>query len=158
MNDQYGQRSKDLRAVFASCQGEALGMQALYERMGAAEVGNAKERKNIRDTLPWLVRCGFLLKVGRGKEATFQASGVPLKVRRKLTEAELKERKRARNARRLPLQRVIRSIAVRDQEPSASKSSPPRWPAPVETVEQFLARGGRVQRLTAHWEQMERAA
>jgi hypothetical protein len=27
-----------------------------------------------------------------------------------------------------------------------------------ETIEQFLARGGRVQRLPTHWEQMERAA
>jgi hypothetical protein len=121
--------------------------------MGCAGVGGAKERTNIRNTLPSLVRCGFLVKVGSGPDATYQSSG-KAKKRPKVTEAELAERKRERNALRTAAS-LVRSRAARVELQAANTPAPAKAKAvePGETVEQFLARGGRVQRLTATWEQ-----
>lgn len=126
------------------------------------------QRRAVRDAVRYCVGAGFIsrteTKIGPVYELTGQ--GMPRVV---LTDAERKERQRqrdagrARNSRR-PAQHAVaapkRSRAARvamqaanTPEPAAVREAPL-----VETVEQFLARGGRVQRLPTHWEQMERAA
>lgn len=159
MNRQYGERPASMRKVFEAAPDEAFSAQALYERMGVAAVGQAEERKNIRNTLPSLVRCGFLLKVGMGSSATYQSTG-KAKKRGRATEAELAERKRQRNALRPSASNAVRTRAARVEMQAANTPAPAKAPAavPGETVEQFLKRGGRVQRLTTRWEQMEQAA
>ncbi len=126
------------------------------------------QRRAVRDAVRYCVGAGFIArtetKIGPVYELTGQA--MPRVV---LTDAERKERQRqrdagrARNSRRPPQHAVAapkRSRAARvamqaanTPEPAAVRASPS-----AETIEQFLARGGRVQRLPTHWEQMERAA
>ena len=162
MSKKYGELAQELRQVFNASPDEYLTSQALYERMGAAGPTHRQERESIRDTLPWLLRCGFLVKHGRGMTASFKASGQGMK-RQRLTEEQLQARKRERAALRSQRERAARlqrTRAARVGVKAANTPSPAtvKADAPAETVEQFLARGGRVQRLTAHWEQMECAA
>ncbi len=154
----YGERATNLRMVLDATPDEALKAQDLYDRMGIAAVGQAEERKNVRNTLPALVRCGFVLKTGSGPDATYQSSG-KAKKRRQAPDAEKGARKRERNALAAAAKQV-RTRAARVEMQAANTPVPAKAkPMPaVETVDQFLARGGRVQRLAANWEQMERAA
>lgn len=162
MSKKYGELAQQLRQVFNDSPDQYLTSQTLYERMGAADPGQRQERESIRDTLPWLLRCGFLVKQGRGMTASFKASGQGMK-RQRMTEEQLQERRRERAALRSQRERAARlqrTRAARVGVKAANTPAPATVKAdiPAETVEQFLARGGRVQRLTAHWEQMERAA
>ncbi len=154
MNREYGERAKSIRAVFEAVPDEAMTTQSLYERMGVAAVGMAEERKNVRNTLPALVRCGFLAKKGLGTDATYQSTG---KAKRtpKASDAELARRKGRRNALRQSTVTAVRTRAARVAQQAANTPAPAKAPKVVEgeTVEQFLARGGRVQRLVATWEQ-----
>jgi hypothetical protein len=86
-----------------------------------------------------------------------------------LTDAERKERQRERDAgrarsRRRPQQHAVaapkrsRAARVALQAANMPEQAAVRAAPSAETVEQFMARGGRVQRLPTHWEQMERAA
>ena len=154
----YGERAANVRQVLDATPGEALKAQDLYERMGIAAVGNAEERKNVRNTLPALVRCGFVLKTGSGPDATYQSSG-KAKKRRQAPDAEQGARKRERSA-LAAATKLVRTRAARVEMQAANTPAPAKKPAFQlgETVEQFLARGGRVLRLAASWEQMERAA
>jgi len=149
----YGERADRLRKLFEAAPNEKFTNQVLFERMDAASVGQAEERKNIRNTLPSLVRCGFLKKEGLGSGATYQSTG-KAKKRPKASPAELAERKRQRNALRTA-QHAVRTRAARVELQAANTPAPAKLKAvePGETVEQFLARGGRVQRLVATWEQ-----
>ena len=85
MSKKYGELAQQLRQVFNASPDEYLTSQTLYERMGAAGPTQQQERESIRDTLPWLLRCGFLVKQGRGMTASFKASGQGMK-RQRLTE------------------------------------------------------------------------
>lgn len=158
MSKIYGERASNVRKVLDAAPDEALKAQDLYERMGIAAVGQAEERKNVRNTLPALVRCGFVMKTGSGPEATYQSSG-KAKKRRQAPDSEQAARKRERNA-LVAATKLVRTRAARVEMQAANTPAPAKPPAVRrgESVAQFLARGGRVQRLTAHWEQMERAA
>jgi hypothetical protein len=158
VNREYGERTKAIRATFEAIPDEAISAQTLYERMGAASVGQAEERKHIRNALPALVRLGFVKKVGLGSDATYQATG-RAKKRVKTTPAELAGRKRRRNPLRPSAAAAVRTRAARVAQQAANTPAPakPKAVETGETVDQFLARGGRVQRLRAHWERMERA-
>lgn len=148
----YGERAESVRKVFEAALGKKLTRQALYERIGATGAGQADERRNIRNTLPALVRCGFVRKVGLGGTATYQGTGKAKRAPK--APAELAEPKRQRSAQRTPVN-PVRTRAARVAQQAANTPAPARVKAvePGETVEQFMARGGRVQRLTAHWEQ-----
>lgn len=153
MNIEYGERAKSIRAVFEAVPDEAMTTQGLYERMGLAAVGMAEERKNVRNTLPALVRCGFLAKTGLGTDATYQSTG---KAKRapKASDAELARRRGRRDALRQSTATAVRTRAARVAQQAANTPAPAKAPKVMEgeTVEQFLARGGRVQRLVASWE------
>lgn len=143
MSDEIGGRAAEMRKVFAAAPSEEMTMQRLYERMGVVDVDQALERKNIRSTMPCLVRGGFVVKTGLGPAATFKATGAGMKRPTATGEGRASRAVHDRSrAARVGLQaaNTPQPFNVADVEPG-------------ETVEQFLARGGRVQRLTAHWEQ-----
>lgn len=138
---------------------------AICEGCGAE---TADQRSAVRDALRYCVAAGFLARTETKIGPVFQLTGQGMP-RVVLTEAERKQRQRERDARRVrtprpPRQRAPatpkRSRAARVEMQAANTPVPAKAkPMPVvETVEQFLARGGRVQRLPTHWEQMERAA
>lgn len=150
MTNVYGERAADLRKVFEAALGKKLTRQMLYERMGATGAGQAAERRNIRNTLPALVRCGFVRKVGMGGTATYQGTG---KAKRSpKVPAQLVESKRQRNAQRTPVN-PVRTRAARVAQQAANTPAPAKARAVEsgETVEQFLKRGGKVDRLPSVW-------
>ncbi len=139
--------------------------RAVCEGCGAE---TADQRSAVRDALRYCVAAGFLARTETKIGPVFQLTGQGMP-RVVLTDAERKQRQRERDARRVrtprpPRQRAPaapkRSRAARVEMQAANTPAPAKAkPMPaVETVDQFLARGGRVQRLAANWEQMERAA
>lgn len=150
MSRQEGNRSKALRVLFDAAGEAGLVIQAVYEGMGVAGVGQAKERDRIRDTVPWLVKCGYLVKKGRGPSAVFKVSGqgMPRKVD---TEQRRLARERAK-ADATAKAFAARTARVAMQAANTPKPSKTPVPAEGETVEQFLARGGQVQVLPSVWD------
>lgn len=140
-------------------------MPAICEGCGA---DTAVQRSAVRDAVRYCVDVGFLSRTDTKIGAVYQLTGQGMP-RRILTDAERKQRQRERDARRVRARRPARparaaapkrSRAARVDMQAANTPAPANLKAVPqgETVEQFLARGGRVQRLTAHWEQMEQAA
>lgn len=156
MSKAYGVRTKELRAVFSAAPNESLRLQAIYERMKADGVGDGDERNAIRDTLPWLIRCGFLLRTGRGKNASYQFSGQGMR-RVFYDEREALQRRQEQRRQRDKARRASRVGCQAGRIPKPVLAVPIETQT-GETVDQFLARGGKVERLPTHWEQMERAA
>jgi len=126
------------------------------------------QRSAVRDALRYCVAAGFLARTDTKIGPVFQLTGQGMP-RVVLTDTERKQRQRERDARRVrtprpPRQRAPaapkRSRAARVEMQAANTPAPAKAkPMPaVESVDQFLARGGRVLRLAASWEQMERAA
>lgn len=138
---------------------------AICEGCGAE---TAEQRSAVRDAIRYCVAAGFLArtetKIGPVYQLTGQ--GMPRVV---LTDVERKQRQRERDARRIRARQPqrpsrvkapkrSRAARVNMQAANTPATAKAKTVAQGETVEQFLARGGRVQRLTTHWEQMERAA
>lgn len=141
MSDESGGRAAELRRVFASAPGEALTMQRVYERMGVVGIDQALERKNIRSTMPSLVRGGFVVKKGLGPAATFKATGAGMRRPTATGEGRASRAVHDRSrAARIGMQaaNTLQPFKVADVEQG-------------ETVEQFEARGGRVEVLSAFW-------
>lgn len=145
----YGERAKKLRQVFEAAPEEEMTHQTLFERMGVAAVGQADERTDIRNALPSLVRNGYVLKTGLGPGATYRHSG-KLKTKPKPPAPRSPRRNAVARAANLVRTRAARVELQAANTPAPAKLKPV---AAGETVEQFLARGGRVQRLAATWEQ-----
>lgn len=142
MNYENDGRAAELRRVFASAPGQALTTQRVYERMGLVGIDQALERKNIRSTMPCLARGGFVVKNGVGPAATFKATGAGMK------------RPTATQEGRASKPSHDRSRAALVAQQAANIPAPAKVSAAVqgETVEQFLARGGQVQRLSSGWQ------
>ncbi|WP_102945687.1 hypothetical protein [Stenotrophomonas sp. VV52] len=143
MSDESGGRAAELRRVFASAPGEALTMQRVYERMGVVGIDQAVERKNIRSTMPCLVRGGFVVKSGLGPAATFKATGAGM--RRPTATGEGRAARAVHDRSRAA--RVGLQAANTPQPINVAKVEP------GETVEQFKARGGKVEILPTFWGQ-----
>jgi len=133
---------------------------AICEGCGAE---TTDQRSAVRDAVRYCVAAGFLArtetKIGPVYQLTGQ--GMPRVV---LTDAERKQRQRERDARRVrtprpPRQRAPaapkRSRAARVEMQAANTPVPAKVKpmATMETLEQFEARGGKVERLPACWEQ-----
>lgn len=134
---------------------------AICEGCGAE---TADQRSAVRDALRYCVAAGFLARTETKIGPVFQLTGQGMP-RVVLTDAERKQRQRERDARRVrtprpPRQRAHaapkRSRAARVEMQAANTPVPAKVKAmpTVETLEQFLARGGRVQRVAANWEQV----
>lgn len=145
----YGERADALRKMFEATPDEELTHQVLFERMGVAAVGQAEERTNIRNTLPALIRCGYVLKTGLGPGATYRHGG-------KLKSPRKAAAPRSQGSGVALAASLVRTRAARVELQAANTPAPAKAKTVEagETVEQFLARGGRVQRLRATWEQV----
>lgn len=158
--------SDEVRTIFEARKGQSLGHQQVFELMDVTGVDKTKERNGVRDVLTWLVSCGYLVKTGARASAAYRYSGQGMRFH-KATAEELRERRiergrayRARNGAQPKAPRVDNMTINRSRVERLSGLAPAKaWgkekdgQRPAETVEQFEARGGQVQRLTASWEQ-----
>lgn len=158
--------SDEVRTIFEGRKGQSLGHQQVFELMGVTGVARTKERNGVRDVLSWLVSCGYLVKTGARATAAYRYSGQGMRFQ-KATDEELRERRierarayRARNGAQPKAPRVDKMTINRSRVALLAELAPAKpWgkeksgQRPAETVEQFVARGGQVQRLTASWEQ-----
>lgn len=134
----------------------------------AAGVQGWKKRQAMRRTLHGLVDAGYLAKTGIGEVATFQATGNGMRRKFRTPEERVERAReisraskaRARAARLAAEPRVDRMTINRARVAQRAGLAPAKaWGKETdgrimaETVEQFEARGGQVQRLTASWEQ-----
>lgn len=155
------------RALFASNPGiEVTAVQA----SDAAGVQGWKNRQAMRRTLHDLVDAGYLSKTP-GVAPTFTATGQGMRRkamapeeraerRREISRASKAKTRAARAAAQPASPRVDRMTINRSRVAQLSGLAPAKpWGKekgkghPAETVEQFEARGGQVQRLPASWEQ-----
>lgn len=134
-------------------------MLGICEGVGAAP---GSERAQVYDAVRYCVEVRFLTRTDTRNGPVYQMTGEGMP-RPVLTDAERKQRKRERDARRVRTTRPAAApIAARPRLARAARVAvqAANTPAPTvvpkveagETVEQFLARGGRVQRLVASWE------
>ncbi|WP_164242330.1 hypothetical protein ACL5HQ_13795 [Stenotrophomonas maltophilia] len=158
--------SDEVRTIFEERKGQTLGHQQVFELMGVTGLDRTKERNGVRDVLTWLVGCGYLVKTGARATAAYRYSGQGMRFQ-KATAEELRERRiergrayRARNGAQPKEPRVDKMTINRSRVALLADLAPAKpWgkekdgQRPAETVEQFEARGGQVQRLTASWEQ-----
>ncbi|MFL4510821.1 hypothetical protein ACJ6WJ_02635 [Stenotrophomonas maltophilia] len=157
--------SDEVRTIFEARKGQSLGHQHVFELMDVTGVDKTKERNGVRDVLTWLVNCGYLVKTGARATAAYRYSGQGMRFH-KATASELRERRiergrayRARNGAQTKAPRVdkmtinrSRVALLADLAPAKAWGKEKDGQRPAETVEQFEARGGQVQRLTASWE------
>lgn len=147
-----------VRAVLDQRPDHAHTYAEIYEALRAAGLDTDKRRDTVMCNLRYLVGRGYAKKTGIHASATFQATGL------KLQKPRLQPGEAAR--RRLAHARRKRAGKVRPTSPATPraedrntivKAKPVRatnpLPVVVETVDQFRARAGKVQRLPAHWEQ-----
>jgi hypothetical protein len=133
-------------------------------------VAPGDERRRLAEAVRCGYLCGFLERTETASGRAYRVSGNGMRrptleegarVRRK-AEARLARDDRKRRARGAPVSpnKSSRVRAARVNLRAANMPAPAAAPQQqvCETIEQFLARGGRVQRLPTHWEQMERAA
>ncbi|MDW7598988.1 hypothetical protein R1V99_00145 [Stenotrophomonas maltophilia] len=134
----------------------------------AAGVQGWRKRQNMRRTLHDLVNAGYLAKAGTGEVATFQATGNGMRRKFRTPEERVERAReisraskaRARAARLAAEPRVDKMTINRSRVAQRSGLVPAKaWgkerdgQRSAETVEEFEARGGQVQRLSASWEQ-----
>lgn len=161
-NKTYAGRS---RALFESVPGLRITGIQVADRLG---VVGSYERGKVRRTLRDLVDAGYLRKIGEGRTGIYERTGAEMR-RLPMTQAQRQARNReitraykdrvraAQNAApRAPDKMTInraRLDLLADLAPAKPWGKEKDGQRPAETVEQFLARGGKVQRLTASWEQ-----
>jgi hypothetical protein len=157
-----------IRTWFADQPAGALfTMPAISKAFGVAP---GEERRRLASSVRCGFLCGFLERTQVAAGTAYRVSGKSMKKER-LSEEERRERslanQRARHERHRRAKGVKpvpnRSKLVRASRVNlpAAGVAPPAVAAAgraPETVEQFLARGGRVHRLAASWDQTERAA
>lgn len=166
MSKQQSGVSQSVRTIFDARRADAIGHAELFSLLGLDSPLLSAERNAVRDSLKWLVTCGYLLKTGRAATAAYRYSGQGMR-HKKSTEEELRQR-RVERARARRAAQGARSSAPRadkmtinrarvdlraDLTPAKPWGKERRGQQEAETVEQFEARGGQVQRLPASWEQ-----
>ncbi|SMR69302.1 MULTISPECIES: hypothetical protein [Stenotrophomonas] len=158
--------SEQVRCLFEDRKKESLTPHRVFELMGVAGVTKTAERNSVRDVLTWLVRCGYLIKTGHRATAAYHYSGQGMRFQ-KASADELRERRiergRAYRAAHGAQPRELRidkmtinraRVDLRaDLMPARAWGKEKLGQQEAETVEQFEARGGQVQRLPASWEQ-----
>ncbi|MFK3846628.1 hypothetical protein [Stenotrophomonas sp. NPDC078853] len=162
MSEQKISIAEQVRAVLADRPDHAYTYAALYEALQDAGVDTADNMNAINKALSYLADGGYVERLGYRETATFQSTGKAM-VRPRLSREESDRRRRERDRLRHQALRA-QMAAPRERRVDANTVARPKpvkvapQPGVTETVDQFLARGGRVERLTTHWEQMEQAA
>lgn len=139
--------SEQVRGLFEDRKQESLTPHRVFELMGVDGVTKTAERNSVRDVLTWLVRCGYLVKTGHRATAAYHYSGQGMRFQ-KATADELREPridKMTINRARVDLRADLMPARAWGKEKLGQQEA--------ETIEQFQARGGQVQRLMASWEQ-----
>lgn len=142
-----------VRSAFEQTPADGLSYAGLYEKLAADGMDTDKAKDGINSTLRYLVARGYLLKTGEREGARFRRSGTPMS-RPRLTESQRAERTKAKNRRRVERTRAARGVTVGLRAamiPKPVRAAPTAQPV-FETFEQWKARGGKVERLTAAWE------
>jgi hypothetical protein len=166
MSKQQSGVSQSVRTIFDARRADAIGHAELFSLLGLDSPSLSAERNAVRDSLKWLVTCGYLVKTGRAATAAYRYSGQGMR-HRKATEEELRERRLERGrARRVAkgahpkAQRVDKMTINRarvdlraDMTPAKAWGKEKQGQRPAMTVDEFIALGGQVQRLPASWEQ-----
>jgi len=146
-----------VRAVMAKRPNHAHSHAEIYEVLRAGGTNVEACRETILQALRYLTGRGYLTKTGSKGTARFQDTGKPMEnVRLPPGEAERRRRERSRlrahaaaaGRRSLDERRADQNTVVR--RPKKTVEGPK---FAFETVEQFRARGGKVERLSAAWEQ-----
>ena len=167
MIDRSTSYAGQVRALFGAAPQARLQLCEMYER---ANANTARHRERISSAARDLVLAGYLVKDGKGKKAKFRASGqgVPRKfvvtdeqreqcrADKLVKQAIYRATRRAGTAPRAPDKMTINRAKVDlrvDLAPAKPWGKEKGSQRPAETVQQFQARGGQVQRLTASWEQ-----
>ncbi|HDS1307950.1 TPA: hypothetical protein ACOENG_004399 [Stenotrophomonas maltophilia] len=157
-----------VRALFERQPSAALMAREIYQGVGAT---TPIDRDRIRSALRDLTEANYLLKDGTGQRALFRLSGIGMPRAFVVTD-EQRERCRLDKAHKQALRRAARrggTAGARTADkmtinrarverlsglaPAKAWGKEKDGQRPAETVEQFQARGGQVQRLTASWEQ-----
>ncbi len=167
MIDRSTSYAGQVRALFEAAPQARLQLCEMYERANASTV---RHRERISSAARDLVLAGYLVKEGRGKKAEFSATGkgMPRKfvvtdeqreqcrADKAMKQSAYRASKRAGTSPRAPDKMTINRARVdlrADLAPAKPWGKEKSGQRPTETVEQFQARGGQVQRLTASWEQ-----
>jgi hypothetical protein len=126
------------------------------------------ERGKVRRTLRDLMDAGYLRKLGEGRTGLYERTGARMQrlpmtpEQRKARDSQLTKEYRERiragqgSSPRVPDKMTInraRLDLLADLAPAKPWGKEKGGQRPAETVEQYQARGGQVQRLTASWEQ-----
>jgi len=158
--------SQSVMTIFDARRTDAIGHAELFSLLGLDSPSLSAERNAVRDSLKWLVTCGYLVKTGRAATAAYRYSGQGMR-RQKATDEELRERQlERRRARRAaqgarPKAAQVDKMTINRARVDLRADLAPAKPwgkekggqRPAETVDEFKARGGQVQRLPASWEQ-----
>jgi len=142
-----------VRAAFDQAPAEGLSYGGLYEKLAADGMDTGKAKDRINSSLRYLIARGYLLRAGEREHAMFRRSGTAM-ARPRLTESQRAERTKVKNRRRVERARAARGVTVGLRAamiPKPVRAAPTATPV-FETFEQWQARGGKVERLTAAWE------
>lgn len=156
-----------VRALFERMSGVKMAAKEIYAHFGST---TPTERHRVRGALRDLTESGYLSKDGSGRKAVFEASGNGMRrtfvvtaeqrercrVDKAMKQAAYRASKRASSGQRAPDKMTINRSRVgllADLAPAKPWGKEKVGQRPAETVEQFEARGGQVQRLAASWEQ-----
>ncbi|OJH80126.1 MAG: hypothetical protein BSK19_07600 [Stenotrophomonas maltophilia] len=164
MMDRTNTYAGSVRRLFEAAPKARLRMRDLC---ALAKADTVEHRGRVRSAVRDLVVAGFLIKDGSGQRAEYQHSGRGMR-RQFVITAEQQAQFRANNATKEAARRAAkRGTAVdkmtinrarvdlrADLAPAKPWGKEKAGQAPAETVVQFQARGGQVQRLTASWEQV----
>ena len=167
MMDRTNTYAGSVRRLFESFPEARLRMRDLC---ALAKADTVEQRSRIRSAVRDLVASGFLAKEGSGQRAEYQNSGQGMrrtfvvteeqrercKADKAMKQAAYRASKRAGTPPRAPHKMTINRARVdlrADLAPAKPWGKEKSGQRPAETVEQFEARGGQVQRLTASWEQ-----
>lgn len=124
-------KSGIVKDIFRATPGLVLKMQGIIDQMGLAGEGKLTQRRQARAIVYWLAARGELIKTGNGPEAEYSLGSRPKKPARSPA---------AKMASRLGLiPQPVRAVPCAGQ--------------PAMTVEEFLGKGGKIQRLPASWDQ-----
>jgi len=152
----------DVREVFVKHPGVSHSKADLCEALRPAGfVDDPTNREYLGDVLRYLVRGGYLAKEGDAARPLYTRTGRPKGRRNLLPPGEAARRQRERERLKQAARRALRN--PRERRVDSNTVCRPKVKAMVangqpETVEQFRARGGKVEKLLAHWQMRERAA
>lgn len=152
-----------VRAALAKAPADGCSYAELYQLLAEAGMPAKENRDRVISILRYLVARKYVARVGVAGTARFSLTGKAMEKPR-LNQAQQAERRREKGRRRSARRKSrLEYVPPKPVAPVGARAA--LIPEPVrkaagpsvlgETVAEFLARGGRVQRLSASWEQAD---